>query len=123
MTLARSVAIYWAPVAFYCALIWFASAQPGAALPPLGNADVVIHFFAYAGLGLLSARAFQQGGPALGGASLFAAAALLAAAYGALDELHQYFVPGRFASWADFVADALGGAAAAGAWARWGTRA
>ena len=29
--------------------------------------------------------------------------------YGASDEIHQYFVPGRNASWTDWLADTLGG--------------
>lgn len=34
---------------------------------------------------------------------------VLVAAYGALDEFHQLFVPGRTASLADFATDAMGG--------------
>jgi len=36
-------------------------------------------------------------------------ALLIAVVYGALDEMHQYYVPGRFASWTDALLDALGG--------------
>lgn len=32
----------------------------------------------------------------------------VAAAYGAVDELHQWFVPGRFAAWSDFGSDLFG---------------
>ncbi len=42
------------------------------------------------------------------------AAALLAAAYGAIDEVHQSFVAGRSSTVADAVADAVG--AVIGAW-------
>jgi len=45
---------------------------------------------------------------------------LIAAAYGATDELHQYFVPGRQADVADLLADAIGAIAAAGAIWAWG---
>lgn len=38
------------------------------------------------------------------------AAFLVAVAYGALDELHQAFVPGRFPDFYDLAADALGAA-------------
>jgi VanZ family protein len=114
---ARAVAVYWLPVAAYCALLWFASAQPGDATPPLGNFDKLVHFIAYAGLGALAARGFRHGGPGLGARAAFVAGAALAAAYGASDELHQYFVPGRFASVWDWVADAAGALAAAAAYA------
>jgi VanZ family protein len=47
-------------------------------------------------------------------------AALVAAAYGATDEWHQHFVPGRTMEMADLAADTSGAAAAAvAAWA-WG---
>ena len=36
------------------------------------------------------------------------AAGLFAALYAALDEYHQVFVPGRWASWRDWVADTCG---------------
>jgi VanZ family protein len=35
-------------------------------------------------------------------------AALVSSAYGAIDELHQYFVPGRYNSFCDWLADTLG---------------
>jgi len=39
--------------------------------------------------------------------------------YGVTDEWHQSFVPGRASSAADWVADTLGAAVAAGLYARW----
>ncbi|QQO11303.1 VanZ family protein [Breznakiella homolactica] len=41
--------------------------------------------------------------------------ALIASAYGAADEIHQYFVPGRSCSVWDWLADTLGAALGAGA--------
>lgn len=45
------------------------------------------------------------------------AAWLLATAWGALDELHQAYVPGRTADLWDLLADAVGAALAVGLWA------
>lgn len=50
-----------------------------------------------------------------------AAAVFLAAVYGALDELHQYFVPGRFLSLTDLSMNVLG-AVLGGVWALWRDR-
>ena len=114
---ARAVAVYWLPVAAYCALLFVLSGQPGDSTLPLGGADKIVHFAAYAGLGFLSARAFARAGPGLSARATFLAAASFAALYGATDELHQYFVPGRFASVADWGADALGAVAASALYA------
>jgi VanZ family protein len=71
-------------------------------------------------LGLLAVRAVHGGLPAritLRGALL---AMLITAGYGASDELHQWFVPGRTADVFDWLADATGGTiAVVGCWA-WG---
>ena len=45
---------------------------------------------------------------------------VIAAAYGASDEWHQFFVPGRQSDWHDLAADAAGAAAVAGALWAWG---
>ena len=55
----------------------------------------------------------------------FARAWAITAGYGITDEVHQWFVPGRFASVADWIADALGAAvalAAIAAWRWWSSR-
>ena len=67
---------------------------------------------AYAVLALLVRRAFGPGLRRAGAATI--AAALIAVAYGAVDEIHQGFVPGRVPAVADAVADAVG--AMIGAW-------
>jgi VanZ family protein len=82
--------------------------------PPLpgGVSDHTAHFAAYALLSALLARALAGGrwaGMTWGRASRAWGISVL---YGASDELHQGFVPGRFPSVDDVVADALGAAAA-----------
>lgn len=71
--------------------------------------DKLYHFVEYAILGGLLALAFAKapprGFPAKWG---WGAAALIAILYGASDEWHQTFVPGRLATIADWVADLLG---------------
>lgn len=55
-------------------------------------------------------------GIASGRRGWFRAACCVAGALviGAVDELHQMYLPGRSASWADLLADAIGGIAGAG---------
>jgi VanZ family protein len=76
------------------------------------------HIAAYAGLGLVSARALGKGLRAVSSGAVVGAS-LLAALYGVSDEYHQTFVPGRTFDRLDILADAVGsvlGATAAGAW-------
>jgi len=96
----------WAPVAAYMALIHFASSQ--SSLPVAGLVwDKLAHTAAYCLFGVLCLRAFHGGlRPLRLRPSL--AAMLLTIAYAVVDELHQSSVPGRMASVADWVADALG---------------
>jgi VanZ family protein len=98
------------------AAIFALSSMPEPPAPP-GIDDKTQHFVAYAGLGVVTLRA-TSGGVLTGlraGAAL--AAWAVAALYGASDEFHQSFVPGRSADLLDLRADALGAAAAIGvAW-------
>jgi VanZ family protein len=110
----------WALVAAYMAAIFFASGGPGPDLPPVEHADKVLHAAAYGGLAGLAAWALARGRLRTTTARVAITAWALAAVYGASDELHQYFVPGRQSDWRDLAADAIGAAAAAGALWAWG---
>jgi len=86
----------------WAALIFAASSQPGSSvgLPPPW--DKLAHLIAYAVLaGLLHAAGLARRW-----------AFALAVLYGASDEWHQSFVPGRDASLGDLLADAVGALAA-----------
>ncbi len=96
---------WWWPTVLSMALIWTLSGQS----QPLGVAlahplDWAAHAAVYAALGFFAARASGS----------FAAGLLLSAWFGAFDEVHQAFVPGREAGIGDWWFDALG--AALGAW-------
>lgn len=88
------------------------SARPGGALPDLAvpGLDKIVHVALYVPFGLLLARALGRGRAVL--------AVGVAVAFGATDELHQAFVPGRTPSLADLLADAVGATLGALAWAR-----
>ncbi|WP_234553521.1 VanZ family protein [Thermus caliditerrae] len=79
-------------------LLWWLSSQPATGMGLPHPWDKGAHFLAYLFLGLLLRL----------GLGRFLPAFLLAALYGALDEWHQSFVPGREAFGLDLLADALG---------------
>ena len=123
---------YWAPPILYMALIFAGSSveQPPLPMPEFEwlTIDKLYHFIEYAILGALLTRAFVKGRP-LGRDTEIAPttaaetgvprhyvwfmAALLSSLYGASDEWHQTFVPGRSATLADWIADVLGSIAGA----------
>lgn len=97
----------------YAAVIFTVSAIPGYRIKTLPAPDYVMHFIEYAGFGFLLLWSFYESELSSG----FKSALLLAAAsgmvYGFYDELHQYFVPGRDASFHDLAADTAGSFAGA----------
>ena len=96
----------WAPVAIYMAVIFYASSRPEITLPPGG--DKPWHLIGYTGFGIVLARAFAGGFFRRVTGTAAALAIAFGVAYGASDEVHQMFVPGRSAEVADLAADASG---------------
>jgi len=108
MRSARSVVLAWLPVLAYMGLIWFLSSRPiSLPLASFPHRDKVVHVLEYGTLGALAARAIHGSMPiALRAALIWAFA--LSVGWGALDELHQAFVPARSADALDLAADVLG---------------
>lgn len=103
---------WWTPAVAVMAGIFAVSGIENLSAPPGGVSDKAGHAMAYGGLALFVLRAVARARVThvtWGGALL---AWGLTVAYGATDELHQYFVPGRFAAFDDWVADAVGSAVA-----------
>ena len=98
----------------YASIIFYLSSQTGQELPELPAPDYVAHFIEYFGFGvLLFWWRSRAGALAQMRSKAFWQALLLGSFYGATDEFHQYFVPGRWSSWHDWFADTLGVAAGA----------
>jgi VanZ family protein len=106
----------WGPVLLYMGVIFYLSSLSDAPLPP-GLTDKPSHSLGYFGFGVVVARAFAGGIPRRFGWRTAVAAIVFAIAYGASDELHQMFVPGRSADVNDLLADTIG--ASLGAFACW----
>ncbi|RLB42280.1 MAG: hypothetical protein DRH12_06030 [Deltaproteobacteria bacterium] len=101
--LCRFLALVW------MALIFWLSSLPDIPGPDLFSAqDKLGHFIVFGILGFFISRALGTHGPALGWRGVMIVT-LAVAAYGATDELHQMFVPGRNPSILDLLADTLGG--------------
>lgn len=110
----RRAAWAFVPALAYAAIIFALSAQsdPLPFLPPeIFLQDKLLHAAEYAVLGGLLVPALRAVG--LRPRVALLAAVVIASAFGASDEFHQSFVPGRSADVADWVADTLGAAVGA----------
>jgi VanZ family protein len=113
----RPIVYLWAPVIVWMAVIFALSAQSTLPSLPQGAADTIFkkagHAVAFAILCVLVARGLH--GPQPAQWRRLASAVALAALYGATDEWHQSFVPGRSTRVLDWLVDLSG--AMVGAWA------
>lgn len=110
--LARRLAI-WGPAAGQMAVIFFLSSIPDLGGLPGGLSDKTGHFLGYGLLAALVLRALSGGRLRAITWKRAVAAVALCSLYGASDELHQWFVPGRLSDVFDWVADSLGAAVSA----------
>jgi VanZ family protein len=94
------------PALAYMALIFYLSSQPAAAV---GVSDKLLHFLGY---GVLALALLYGLAPLLPGRGAWSWSFVIAALYGASDEWHQSFVPGRSPEVADALANTAGAAAA-----------
>ncbi len=118
-------AVYYAPLLCWMAVIFAGSSfsreslevilprplsggpDGGAALP---FSDYLAHLIQFAVLSALTYWAFRNTGR-LSRPALWCAVLVFTVLYGVSDEIHQSFVPGRSASAADVMVDAIGGVA------------
>jgi VanZ family protein len=110
--------VAWLPPLLWCGLIFAASSIPSSTERRLfPGADKVAHLAEYGVLGFLLARALARSSGAPSAGRVVLLGALLGAAWGAADEVHQAFVPRRAPEWGDAAADAAGSLAGAAAYA------
>jgi VanZ family protein len=107
----------WLPAVAWAGVIFYLSSRPTLpAEPRIPHFDKVAHFGAYALLGALLAFATDRSRVPL------AVAIVLGVMYGASDEVHQMFVPGRSPDVLDWAADAAGVLTACFLYTRWRSR-
>jgi VanZ family protein len=106
----------WVPSLAWAVAIYLVSGRSSVPVPGVSGADKVLHFGAYALLGGLLAFAAHRSALHPG------VAVILGVLYGASDEIHQSFVPGRSPDIRDWVADALGVCFAVFLYTRWRAR-
>lgn len=120
MTRAASFFRYQFPAVAWGAVIFAASSVPSTKIPSLFllSYDKVIHAGIFFVLGILVYRALRPFGTSANAGSSFSAGRMLLSVgivilYGATDEVHQAWVPGRSVDLLDLTADTVGGILAA----------
>ncbi|MGR3295169.1 MAG: VanZ family protein [Candidatus Bathyanammoxibius sp.] len=113
----RTQVLRWLPAVTWAAVLFWASSRPNPLIPfiiPIPHADKGIHFMKFAVLSYLICWAQEPSERAVG--RIIWAAVLATSVYGALDEFHQSFTPGRTPEVADWMAATLGAVAAGFLW-------
>ena len=107
----------------YCLAIFIQSSFPGSErMPDVRLFDKLLHFMAYALLGILFYRAYDTL-PLKDHQKLLIFISIASATlYGISDEIHQYFVPSRYAEMADVVANTIGSICGVYLYHRWNAR-
>jgi VanZ family protein len=100
---------YWLPVIAYCVLIFIQSSLPSSEkIPSFPYVDKFLHVGGYALLGFLFFRALNIMDKIDNLTVVVILSSLSAALYGISDEIHQYFVPSRYADVSDVLANLVG---------------
>lgn len=101
----------WLPPLLWAGVIIFATSTPAELVPSqVTTFDKIAHFTMYAILAALLTRHISE---ATGRWRAAALAIVIAVVFGAVDEWHQRFIPGRSTELADWHADSLGALAGA----------
>ena len=97
----------WGPALAWMAVTFYISHQSVVSIP-MGAPDYVAHGVSYAGLGVMLMRGLAGGRLAAMSWRLVLVATLIGGLYGVSDEFHQSFIPGRYPSVSDVIADTVG---------------
>jgi VanZ family protein len=103
------LAKFWLPVLICMIFIFYVSSLPGKDIPALFPfQDILFHGSIYAILGLFFSRALKNTQDKLSLSRLVIATVIFGFLYGASDEFHQLFIPGRSCSGFDLLVDTCG---------------
>lgn len=104
----------WVLPLLWAGVILVGTSLPGTAVPhEVALHDKAVHFTGYAVFAALLTRDVKQVGMQWVTVLLAIAVAL---AFGAADEWHQRFIPGRYSDVADWLADSVGAVVGAALW-------
>jgi len=112
MSYQKSIIVYWLPVITYAVLIFIQSSFPSSdSLPAIPYLDKWLHGAGYALLAILFYRAYNTLKIKDKLFLVMLISIFSSTLYGISDEIHQYYVPQRYAELGDVLADFVGSVA------------
>jgi VanZ family protein len=101
---------YQFPWQFFMLVIFLQSSSGQISLPDIGIDwfDKIVHFIVFGILAVLTLRGLKHADNPLIQNHFVWISILACIVFGGIDEIHQLFVPGRFGSVSDWIADILG---------------
>lgn len=105
----NKVLLVYLPLVLYWIILFIATTLPVENLPKIKTNDKLSHFIAYYILAVLlnlTLKFQNKYIPLKNKPELWTI--IIGLLYGAIDEIHQYFIPGRFCEFYDWVANTLG---------------
>ena len=105
----RKIYLIYIPLTVYWITLLIFTSLPSSSLPAVAISDKFEHLGAFFILSILLSLAlrFQNKNKYLK-QNFLVASIVITSFYGVLDELHQYFIPGRYTEFLDWFADTLG---------------
>ena len=100
--------LYKLPALFVMCVSWYLSSQEKVPMPDFDNSDKAVHFVCFGALSMCWALWFSLYLWKEKPLKCAALCTLFTSVYGAIDEVHQSFTPGRCAGADDWLADTLG---------------
>jgi VanZ family protein len=106
----KNILLFQFPWLFMMLAIYIQSSISSLKIPDFGFdlEDKILHFLIFGILGILTARGLKKSNFRIVKENYILITLITCIIYGASDEIHQYFVPGRYSSWWDWIADILG---------------
>lgn len=104
----KKLYIYY-PLTIYWIILLAATSLPTDSLPSIGLNDKIEHLFAYFILSILFTLAlYVQEKNQFLKKNWNVYSVIILTAYGIFDEVHQFFIPGRFFDWLDLLSNFVG---------------
>ena len=105
----KKIYLVYIPLSIYWISLFVATSVPAKSLPSVAIGDKIEHFAAFFVLSIMLTLALlYQSKYGFLKKHFLAASLVIAALYATIDEIHQYFIPGRYCELFDWFADFTG---------------